>query len=205
MTYLQKPETSHDHVLSAVIPSRFGKIIIYWVETPQAQLCRIFLPRDGKADYPHACTEFPGAAPSASDRRLPASIEHFMKIIDSVLSGTPVPAPAELLTECLQTLPPFQRRVLSLEATIPFGHISTYGELAAAAGSPSGARAVASALSHNPFPLLIPCHRVIASSGNLAGYQGGTSMKEQLLRQEGIPFTGGAVDISRANHWNFLL
>ncbi len=68
-----------------------------------------------------------------------------------------------------------------LDATIPFGHICTYRELAKGSGNSLASRAVAHALAQNPLPLLIPCHRVVGSNGNLTGYQGGTSLKRRLL------------------------
>jgi len=98
----------------------------------------------------------------------------------------------------------FQRKALLLEATIPFGYISTYRELARACGNPLATRAVARALSHNPLPLLIPCHRVIGSDGSLLGYQGGIGLKRHLLEREEIPFSSLAIDLKRANLWVFL-
>jgi methylated-DNA-[protein]-cysteine S-methyltransferase len=56
-------------------------------------------------------------------------------------------------------------------------------------GSPSGGRAVGRALATNPFPLLIPCHRAVRSTGELGGYQGGVDIKRRLLEMEGVEFT----------------
>ena len=82
---------------------------------------------------------------------------------------------------------PFQRRVLRAALRIPYGRTSTYGEIAAALGNPRAARAVGRALGANPIPLVIPCHRVIASGGALGGYSaaGGVRVKRRLLRMEG--------------------
>jgi methylated-DNA-[protein]-cysteine S-methyltransferase len=81
---------------------------------------------------------------------------------------------------------PFQRRVLRAALRIPYGRTSTYGEIAAAIGNPRAARAVGRALGANPIPVVIPCHRVIASSGALGGYSaaGGVRVKRQLLDLE---------------------
>lgn len=79
---------------------------------------------------------------------------------------------------------PFQKKVLRRVARIPYGRTMTYGEVARAIGSPRASRAVGSANAQNNLPLVIPCHRVVASSG-LGGYGGGLKMKKQLLRLEG--------------------
>lgn len=80
----------------------------------------------------------------------------------------------------------FRRRVLeTLHAELPFGHTITYGELALLAGRPQAARAVGSAMSHNPLPIFVPCHRVLASAG-LGGFGPGLEVKRKLLRHEGV-------------------
>ena len=81
----------------------------------------------------------------------------------------------------------FQADVLRLTLEIPFGEVRTYGELAIALGKPAASRAVGGALARNPLPLLIPCHRVVASSGALTGYSaaGGITTKARLLEMEG--------------------
>jgi methylated-DNA-[protein]-cysteine S-methyltransferase len=79
----------------------------------------------------------------------------------------------------------FGRRVLEHTARIPYGNVSTYKEMAAAAGSPRGARAAGNALGSNPIPIVVPCHRVLHSGGGLGGYGGGIDRKEFLLKLEG--------------------
>jgi methylated-DNA-[protein]-cysteine S-methyltransferase len=79
----------------------------------------------------------------------------------------------------------FTRRVLERTARIPFGSVSTYREVAAEAGSPRAFRAAGNALGANPIPIVVPCHRVVASGGGLGGYTGGVSRKLALLRLEG--------------------
>ena len=71
---------------------------------------------------------------------------------------------------------------------IPKGKVSTYGRLAEKSGASKGARAVGNALATNPYPLIIPCHRVIRSDGSLGGFGGGLKMKKELLLMEGITF-----------------
>jgi methylated-DNA-[protein]-cysteine S-methyltransferase len=89
------------------------------------------------------------------------------------------------LTTDLSPLPAFQRTVLEELARVPFGEVTTYGALAARIGSPRAARAVGGALNRNPVPIVLPCHRVVGSSGSLVGYAGGIDRKQALLRHEG--------------------
>lgn len=82
---------------------------------------------------------------------------------------------------------PFQRRVWKAIATIPRGETRSYAWLARAAGRPRAVRAAANACGANPVPLLIPCHRVIASDGTLGGFSSGVAIKKTLLALEGYP------------------
>ncbi|HTE53969.1 MAG TPA: methylated-DNA--[protein]-cysteine S-methyltransferase [Kofleriaceae bacterium] len=79
---------------------------------------------------------------------------------------------------------PFQLRVWEALRAIPAGQTRSYGELAAHLGAPSATRAVGAANGANPISLVVPCHRVIASTGALHGYGGGLWRKEWLLRHE---------------------
>jgi len=81
----------------------------------------------------------------------------------------------------------FHRRVFELARTIPAGRTSTYGEIAAKLGDPGSARAVGEALGRNPFPIVVPCHRVLAASGKLGGFSahGGADTKRRMLIIEG--------------------
>jgi len=79
---------------------------------------------------------------------------------------------------------PFQVKVLRRVATIPRGRTRTYGQVARSVGRPGAARAVGSANARNPLPLVVPCHRVVATGG-LGGYGGGLPLKRKLLKLEG--------------------
>jgi methylated-DNA-[protein]-cysteine S-methyltransferase len=83
----------------------------------------------------------------------------------------------------------FQRRVLSAALAIPRGQTKTYAQIAQRIGKPKAARAVGQALGHNPMPIVVPCHRVVAADGSLRGYTGhqGITTKAFLLRLEGAP------------------
>jgi methylated-DNA-[protein]-cysteine S-methyltransferase len=79
----------------------------------------------------------------------------------------------------------FGRRVLRATARIPYGKLFTYGEIAAKAGSPRGSRAAGNALGSNRIPIVVPCHRVVRTGGQIGGYTGGVERKEYLLGLEG--------------------
>lgn len=85
----------------------------------------------------------------------------------------------------LRQVSAFQRRVLTAARRIPAGRVVTYGEIARRIGQPRASRAVGQALGHNPIPIVIPCHRVVAGGGGLGGYIGGAATKRKLLALEG--------------------
>jgi methylated-DNA-[protein]-cysteine S-methyltransferase len=90
-------------------------------------------------------------------------------------------------------LPEFAREVLRATLNVKAGHTATYGDLATAIGRPLvTARAVGSALGSNPWPLLIPCHRIIAATGKMTGFSGpgGIATKVKLLALEGAELFG---------------
>jgi methylated-DNA-[protein]-cysteine S-methyltransferase len=84
----------------------------------------------------------------------------------------------------LQLVHGFRRTVIARLGDIPYDTTESYGALARAAGSPSAVRAVGSACSHNPVPLVLPCHRVVRSDGSIGQYLGGTEAKAALLALE---------------------
>ena len=84
----------------------------------------------------------------------------------------------------------FQLIVWEEISKIPYGETSTYKDLAIAIGKPNSSRAVANACGKNPYPVVIPCHRVIRSDGKIGGYSGvgGEKKKKELLRLENVKF-----------------
>jgi methylated-DNA-[protein]-cysteine S-methyltransferase len=86
----------------------------------------------------------------------------------------------------LRPLPDFQRLVLEQLLRLPYGRTETYGGLATQMGRPRAARAVGGALNRNPIPIVVPCHRVVGSTGSLVGYAGGLERKRTLLELEGV-------------------
>ena len=91
----------------------------------------------------------------------------------------------------------FQSRVLEFTSKIPKGKVTTYKELARAIGSPKAWRAVANALATNPYPIKIPCHRVVRSNGDIGGYGMGTKKKIELLTSEGVEIKSNKLSLSK--------
>ena len=85
----------------------------------------------------------------------------------------------------LSRLTTFQRRVLQATRGVRAGEVVSYADIARRIGQPRASRAVGQALGHNPVPIVIPCHRVVASDGSLGGYTGGLTIKKRLLSIEG--------------------
>jgi methylated-DNA-[protein]-cysteine S-methyltransferase len=81
--------------------------------------------------------------------------------------------------------PGFYRRVLRATARVPFGEVITYRDAARRAGNPRATRAAGTALGSNPIPIVVPCHRVIRTGGQVGNYGGGPEMKRFLLELEG--------------------
>lgn len=96
----------------------------------------------------------------------------------------------------------FSARVLRHACKIPRGKVATYSELAATLGSPRAARAVGTALANNPFPIIIPCHRVVRADGSLGGFGGGLTMKRELLEKEGV-ILGKKGKVSAKCFWQY--
>ena len=162
-----------------LVPSAFGTLSIIWRETgagPKVQ--RIFLPNEQPV--------FQATFPDASPLSCPA-ITELAERMERFLEGDAIGfEPTHLDLLALERCSEFQRRVLLAEYRIPRGWVSTYGRIAKSLGVPGGARAVGGALSRNPFPIVIPCHRAIRSDGQLGGFRGGLEMKLALLELEGV-------------------
>jgi methylated-DNA-[protein]-cysteine S-methyltransferase len=77
---------------------------------------------------------------------------------------------------------------------VPKGQVTTYGELAKAVGLKNGQRLIGRIMNKNPFPVIVPCHRVIMSSGKVGGYAWGEKIKINMLTKEGIKIKDGKID-----------
>lgn len=106
--------------------------------------------------------------------------------MEAFLNGADIQFSLDMLH--LDLCSPFQQQVLRTDYAIPRGSVSTYRLIAEHIGSPRGARAIGTAQATNPFPIVIPCHRVVRSDGALGGYGGGPEMKRTLLEREGVAF-----------------
>ncbi len=160
----------------------FGPITILWsVWKGEPKICRIALTGPGMPFKEPPKRSFT-VSPIASCPEINTVADH----IEAFLQGDNVSFSLDVLRFDLCT--PFQKRVLLADHAIPHGRVSTYQLIEKHLKHENGARAVGSALAANPFPLVIPCHRVVRSDGFLGGYQGGLDMKSALLEMEGVPF-----------------
>ena len=163
--------------------TRFGEISIVWTYLRGANgLLRVFL-SSNTAKASHSARQFFPEALSNSG----SFFTYVKDILEGVLAGGKTDRP--LLELHMSDLKKFNRQVLKQVSRLPRGETATYGEIALAVGSPEAARAVGNVLARNPFPLVIPCHRVISGSGGIGGYQGGGAMKRYLLSIERMPIT----------------
>lgn len=135
------------------------------------------LPRPTRAEADRELAEL-----GAEERPHPLAAQ-VCELLERYASGEAVP---------LETVPldlpdgtPWQRAVWLALREIPRGETRSYQWLAARCGRPRAARAAGAAVGRNPIPLILPCHRVVASDGSLHGYGGGLELKAQLLRLEG--------------------
>jgi methylated-DNA-[protein]-cysteine S-methyltransferase len=166
-----------------LIPSPLGEVGIVWRNDSGRVLVRsILLPRKGHSMSELIREAFPDVAPETG------GVDTICQKIGSLLGGDAVRFEiGDLDFHCVGG---FSRRVLIADFKIPRGKVMTYGGLAARVGVPGGARAVGNVMAENPFPLVIPCHRVIRSDGSLGGFGGGLPMKRALLEMEGVRFDG---------------
>jgi methylated-DNA-[protein]-cysteine S-methyltransferase len=92
----------------------------------------------------------------------------------------------------LEQLTPNERTVLRVVEKIPYGATRTYAQVAGMAGFPGGARFAGNALHKNPFPVIIPCHRVVRSDGSIGGFAGGCEMKKKMIALEAAVLQKGS-------------
>jgi O-6-methylguanine DNA methyltransferase len=107
-------------------------------------------------------------------------IDAYVNWLKAYAAKTPLPCPLFSWTN----LSFFTKKTLHFLINIPFGQKMSYAEVAAKVGVPKGARAVGNACAANPFPLFVPCHRIIASNDHWGGYSGDLQIKETLLKFE---------------------
>ncbi|OBQ50258.1 methylated-DNA--[protein]-cysteine S-methyltransferase [Halodesulfovibrio spirochaetisodalis] len=119
-----------------------------------------------------------------SSAKLSNTAEELQQCLLQYESGVKVQWPD--ISFALEKMTPFGQKVLTALMQVPYGETLSYGELAALAGSPNAARGVGQIMARNRWPLIIPCHRVVAASG-IGGFSGqGLTMKRYLLGIEGV-------------------
>jgi methylated-DNA-[protein]-cysteine S-methyltransferase len=163
-------------------PTPFGTICIIWsVSNNIPRIDRVLLPKPGLSAEDQASELYPDSRISSCEE-----IDAIAAAINAHLEGEGVLCSLDIVdfTQCST----FQQSVLRATYSIPQGSVSTYGLIAAHVGIPDGARAVGNVMACNPFPLIVPCHRVIRSDGHIGGYGGGIELKRALLEREGIIF-----------------
>lgn len=183
-------------VFYQLIPSALGKIGILWVQKNTAPLImHIILPQKDIPITETISKNCPGALEQSHEK-----LKKFCLQIQNFLEGSPVSFSLEFMdmTLCYD----FQKKVLLETRQIPRGKVISYGRLADRILAPGAARAVGSALARNPFPLIIPCHRVVKSTGYLGNFGGGSEMKKFLLQMEGVPFRTSALIGSSVFVWS---
>jgi methylated-DNA-[protein]-cysteine S-methyltransferase len=161
-------------VAVASMDSPIGRLLL--LATPKG-LVRIAFEEENRDDVLNDVSEHLSPRILEMPKRLDPARRELEKYFDGRLRDFDVPIDWALAGE-------FARRVLRRTARIPYGSVASYGEVAAGVGTPRGARAVGNALGSNPIPVVVPCHRVVRTGGNIGGYGGGVSRKRWLLDLE---------------------
>jgi len=167
------------------VQTSVGEVRVIWTPGERAsQVFRVLLSGTVDGENIH-----PEPFPPAGGVGITDNINLLCLNIQQVLNGKNVEFSLEDVD--LNVCAVFQRKVLFQTWKIPRGKVMSYGYLSETIGISGGARAVGTALAKNPFPLIIPCHRVIRENGHLGGFGGGLTLKRTLLEMEGIAFDPG--------------
>ncbi len=145
---------------------------------------RIFLPHSHKRALKKQVQMSGPAKPGHT-----SAVFRMCKDIQAYFKGAPIKAPWECLD--LTGLTALQRSVLEAVSSVPHGEVRSYGQVAAQIGHPRACRFVGTTLAKNPFPILIPCHRIVRADGSPGGFYGGTDLKERMLWLEKPKFVSG--------------
>jgi methylated-DNA-[protein]-cysteine S-methyltransferase len=164
------------------VPTRLG---VFWLVMSRSGVRKIALPGQPMPDFKQLHESCEGGLYAATDHQSPVFRGLPHKLIQYA-DGEPVSLDYD--TDINPFSSGFRSRVWAEVKRIPRGETRTYGQIATSIGSAAGARAVGQALKHNPVPIIIPCHRVIASSGKIGGFLGGLALKRKLLDLENAKF-----------------
>ncbi len=159
----------------------YGPVGLIWREggDGRPRLLRIVISHPQEPAQERIAAAFPGVLPASC-----AAIEQLAARIDALLRGQAEHFTLDLVE--IELCPPFQRAALRALHRVRRGEVATYGQLAAAIGRPRAARAIGHAMATNPFPLILPCHRVIRAEDRIGEFGGGEGMKRALLAMEGV-------------------
>jgi AraC family transcriptional regulator of adaptative response/methylated-DNA-[protein]-cysteine methyltransferase len=141
-------------------------------------ICAIFLGSDGTELVADLAARFPQAILLPGEADFTDCVGRVVAMVDHPKENTALGLPLDIRGTA------FQRRVWEVLRQIPPGETRSYGQVAAALGAPSAVRAVAGACAANALAVAIPCHRVTAANGALAGYRWGVERKQHLLDKE---------------------
>jgi len=163
----------------AVAPTPLGAMGILWGDAGIAQTWL----HAGTVERARA--QIRGACPGAAEATPPAGVATALEDVAALLDGQPRSLSSAALD--MAAIPDFDRRVYEVARTIPPGKTLTYGDIAHRLGQPGSAQAVGQAMGHNPFPIIVPCHRVLAAGGKDGGFsaRGGVGTKRRMLVIEG--------------------
>lgn len=159
-----------------ICPTALGYAAILF-QTRPFLVKRILLPHSHKSALTRKIQRIGPAKPG---RRV--AVLDMCRDMKAYFEGTPTGAPWKFLD--LGGLTPLQRSVLGAVASVPHGQVRSYGEIAAQIGRPRACRFVGTTLARNPFPIFIPCHRIVRADGSLGGFGGGTKLKKRMLLLE---------------------
>jgi len=162
-------------VAYAEVDSPIGRLLV--ASTPKG-VVRLSFPGEDEEDV----LEQLAAGLSPRVLEAPAKLDDVRRELDQYFEGRLHRFTAKL--DWTLTGQGFRHEVLKHTAKIPYGRTSTYMEMATKAGNRKAYRAAGNALGSNPIPVIVPCHRVLATGGGLGGYGGGLDVKERLLRLE---------------------
>ena len=141
-------------------------------------VCAILIGADRSELEADLASRFPDATLAANEAAIHQDLAKVIRFVEKPAEGLHLPLDIRGT--------PFQHRVWEKLRTIPVGGSATYTEVAAWIGSPTSARAVASACAANPIALAVPCHRVVRANGDLAGYRWGIERKREMIRREAM-------------------
>jgi methylated-DNA-[protein]-cysteine S-methyltransferase len=161
-------------------PTPFGSVCVIWsISNKLPRIVHVLLSQSGLSAEDQVCELYPNSKTSSCEE-----IDVAAAAIKAHLEGEDVLFSLDIVDFTLCST--FQQSVLRATYSIPRGSVSAYQRIAASLGIPEGARAVGNALAGNPFPLIVPCHRVIRLDRHIGGYGGGIEMKRALLESEGV-------------------